>query len=429
MKVRSSPRLRAYVTAGLVGLAAGLAAGAITPVLVGTAFLVLAVVGLVGGEAAQLEISILEWPESMVEGEEKKVLLRLTSEQNVGRTYIDLRLTRGLSVVSADGARVFGEGTLMVSRVGRQCDVAIIVVASAWGRHGVGPVRTFTEAPLGMFEVANSSTQVVSWVAVPEDVTLQHLMSPLETNLHVGELVSRLRGPGSEFADLRSYRPGDDPRNINWRVTSRSDGLWVNERHPERNGDVILLVDAQLESNTDLRFVVDKAVRLAAALLQGHGRRRHRLGLITLDGMCRWIGAGAGEVHRRRLVAQLLGVTPGQVIWDAVERAVVRAAKQPAMVIALSPLLDPNMAGLLNVLRRSGVDVAVIEIDVAEELEEPDREDRRVGRRIWALERERIRDRLSGVGVPVAIWREPESPESALVQLQNWRMAWRRQLG
>ena len=238
----------------------------------------------------------------------------------------------------------------------------------------------------------------------------------METNLHSGDLVSKQRGQGSEFSDLRSYRPGDDPRNINWRVSSRLEGLWVNERHPERNGDVVLLVDAQVESNTGLTSLVNRSVR-------------HRLGVITLDGMCRWIGPGAGEFHRRRLLEQLLGVYPGQVIWDAVERAVVRAAKRPAMVIALTPLLDPNMAGLLNVLRRSGIDVAVVEIDMAHLLPLPERRDRAVGRRVWAMERERIRDRLSSVGVPVALWDETEPAEVPLHQLELWRTSWRRRLG
>lgn len=126
---------------------------------------------------------------------------------------------------------------------------------------------------------------------------------------------------------------------------------------------------------------------------------------------------------------QLLAVVPGQVIWDAVERAVIRAAKKPAMVIALTPLIDPNMAGLLNVLRRSGVDVSVVEIDVEPELEEPEREERAVGRRIWLMENDRMRDRLSGAGIPIAVWHPDDRPEVPLHQLELWRLSWRRQLG
>lgn len=417
------------MSAGLVGLAAGLAAGSPEPVLIGTAFLVLAVVGILGGQALPLQVKIVEWPQSMVEGEERRIRLRFESEGEAGRTYADLNLSRGLEVVEADGARVFGDGRLMLPAVGRSTDVVVTVQASSWGRHRIGPISTYTEAPLSMFDVGQVSPDLKTWVVVPQEIALRRLLSPLETNLHSGDLVSRLRGSGSEFADMRSYAPGDDPRHINWRVSSRSDGLWVNERHPERNGDVILLVDAQVETHTGLVELVDRSVRMAAALLQGHARRRHRLGLITLDGMCRWVGPGSGEIHRRKLLEQLLGVRPGEVLWDAVERSVIRAAKRPALVVALSPLLDANMAGLLNVLRRSGIDVVAIEVDPTDRLGEPERGDRQLGRRIWSMERERIRDRLSGAGIAVAIWARDDPPEVPLHQLDTRRSSWRRQLG
>jgi len=36
-----------------------------------------------------------------------------------------------------------------------------------------------------------------------------------------GRTASRLRGRGMEFAEVRQYQPGDDIRNIDWRVTAR----------------------------------------------------------------------------------------------------------------------------------------------------------------------------------------------------------------
>lgn len=429
MKVTPSIRLRAYITGGLVGLAIGLAAGSPAPVMVGTALLVLAIVGIAGGRAKVVTAEVLEWPHSMIEGEKRRIRVRLSAEGRVGRTYLDLSTSEGLVVDSAQGCRVLADNRLSVPSVDGTRDLQLMIDASGWGRHHIGPIVTYTESPLGMFDSRNRSGKRRSWVVVPEEIALRRLLAPIETNLHVGDLVSRSRGPGSEFADLRNFRLGDDPRHINWRVSSRAEGLWVNERHPEHNGDVLLLVDAQVESGTELRVLVDRSVRLAAALLQSHARRRHRLGLVTLDGLCRWVGPGMGELHRRRLLEQLLGVVPGEVVWDAVERTVVRAAKRPSMVIALTPLLDPSMGGLLNTVRRSGVDVSVIEIDASEELPEAQREERALGRRIWQMDRERLRDRLAAVGIPNALWHPADSPEVPLHQLELWRTSWRRQLG
>jgi uncharacterized protein (DUF58 family) len=319
--------------------------------------------------------------------------------------------------------------TLMIGEIDGAVDASIKVSPSGWGRRSLGPLTVYADSPLGMFELVCTVPEVRHVVVLPEEATLKRLLRPLETNLHVGELVSTKRGAGSEFADLRPYQHGDDPRSINWRVSSRDQRLWVNERHPERNGDVVLLVDAQVESETNTEWLVDRAVRMAATLLRAHGRHRHRLGLVTLDGACRWIYPGMGESHRRRTMEQLVAVTPGRVMWPAAERAVIRAARRPAMVIALTSLLDPNFAGLMHSMRRSGMDVSVIEMDVASTLAPPLDEARSLGRRIWSLERERLRDRLASEGIPITVWRADEPADVPIARLEQWRTSWRRRLG
>jgi uncharacterized protein (DUF58 family) len=188
----------------------------------------------------------------------------------------------------------------------------------------------------------------------------------------------------------------------------------------------MLLVDAQVETGTELETMIDRSVRLAAALLQSHAKRHHRLGLITLDGLCRWVYPGMGELHRRRLLEQLMGVAPGEVIWEAAERAVIRAARRPSMVIALTPLTDPSLAGLVHTLRRSGIDVSVIALDVDPALPPPSGQARMLGRRIWAMERDRLRDRLAGEGIPIVVWRSIDPADVPVARLAELRTLWRR---
>lgn len=422
-----SPRLRAYVTAGIVGLIAALAVGDPSPALLGAVFLVLGIIGLAGGVAPQTGLAAMGLPTSAVEGEPFEFTIRIEVDQPVGRAYVDLGL-KGLSLIEADGAREAGPSMISFMSLRGVTEALITVEAMGWGRSGIGPLILHTESPLGMFALEFRSEQTHQILTLPKEVLLRQLLSPLETNLHVGDLVSNRRGVGSEFADLRPFQHGDDPRSVNWRVSSRFQSLWVNERHPERNGDVMLLVDAQVEAGTELSLLVDRSVRLAAALLQAYARRHHRLGVITLDGRCRWVYPGMGEMHRRRLLEQLMGVTPGEVIWEAAERAVARAARPPSFVIALTPLMDPTMAGLIHTLRRSGVDMSVIALDPEPVLPPPEGQARTLGRRIWAMERERLCDRLAGEGVPIAIWRSTEPADVPLARLESWRTSWR-QLG
>jgi uncharacterized protein (DUF58 family) len=420
--------MRAYVTGGLVGLGVALAVGDPAPALIGSALLALAVVGVTGLMTPTMRVRLDQIPSPMVEGGDYRIGLHLESDRPLGTLYAEFGVEE-TDVISTEGGRLVGASTLLIVSTERAAQVALNVSPRGWGRRGQGPVNVCADSLLGMFELRHTVPASGQVVVLPKESTLKRLLSPLQTNLHVGELVSKRRGSGSEFADLRPYQHGDDPRSINWRVSSRARSLWVNERHPERNGDVVLLVDAQVESGTNTEFMVDRSVRMAAALLRAHARHRHRLGLVTLDGSCRWIYPGMGETHRRRTLEQLMSVAPGKVMWAAAERAVARAAKRPAMVIALTSLLDPNLGGLLHSMRHSGIDVSVIEMDVEPVLGPPSNEARSLGRRVWMMERERLRDRLASEGIPITVWRWGEPADVPIARLEQWRTSWRRRLG
>jgi uncharacterized protein (DUF58 family) len=61
-----------------------------------------------------------------------------------------------------------------------------------------------------------------------------------------GRKRSRLRGRGLDFEELRHYRPGDDIRSMDWRVTNRTGKPHVRVYTEERDRPVILLVDQRL---------------------------------------------------------------------------------------------------------------------------------------------------------------------------------------
>lgn len=82
----------------------------------------------------------------------------------------------------------------------------------------------------------------------------------------IGERVSRDKGAGLEFADHRGYQPGDDMRHLDVSVYSRLRQPVVRQFHPERQLDVVLLVDgtASMDFGTPNKFVF--ATRVAAGL-------------------------------------------------------------------------------------------------------------------------------------------------------------------
>ncbi len=82
-----------------------------------------------------------------------------------------------------------------------------------------------------------------------------------------GQRRSRRIGDGLEFADHRTYSPGDDPRFIDWPYFARMDKLLIRLFHEHSEAGVVVLVDASASMAPDA--ATEKfhyALHVAAAL-------------------------------------------------------------------------------------------------------------------------------------------------------------------
>ncbi|NOR14427.1 MAG: DUF58 domain-containing protein [Candidatus Aminicenantes bacterium] len=66
------------------------------------------------------------------------------------------------------------------------------------------------------------------------------------SSLLSGRHASRLRGRGLNFEEIRRYLPGDDIRNMDWKVTARTQKAHTRVFTEERDRPVLLLVDQRL---------------------------------------------------------------------------------------------------------------------------------------------------------------------------------------
>ena len=168
-----------------------------------------------------------------------------------------------------------------------------------WGNYELGDIRAARPRPARAARLGGSSSTGRTRCAstrCPE--TLQQLVPPArDAAVCTGNQVARQKGDGLEFADLRPFAPGDRVRSINWRASARRrDGeLVVNERHPERNADVILFLDSFAEARAGERSTLDLAVRAAATLASRYLERRDRVGLVSFGGILRWLCRGWGS--------------------------------------------------------------------------------------------------------------------------------------
>ena len=92
--------------------------------------------------------------------------------------------------------------------------------------------------------------------------------------------ISRVRqtGLGTEFEMLSEYRPGDDPRRIDWKTTARFRRPVVRRFQVERHRDVMIVIDcgrlmgADAGRGSKLDCAVDSALMLCRTALEGGDR-------------------------------------------------------------------------------------------------------------------------------------------------------------
>ncbi len=95
-----------------------------------------------------------------------------------------------------------------------------------------------------------------------------------------GAYRSRFRGRGVDFVESRNYLPGDDIRNMDWRVTARTGKPHTKIFQEERERPVLIVVDASpsLYFGTRTRLKSVAAGQLAASIAWAAVRRGDRIG-------------------------------------------------------------------------------------------------------------------------------------------------------
>ena len=71
---------------------------------------------------------------------------------------------------------------------------------------------------------------------------LQFAASPI-TGIQAGLRLSKQKGRGVDFAEVRQYQPGDDIRSIDWRVTARKNLPHTKVFREERERPALIFVD------------------------------------------------------------------------------------------------------------------------------------------------------------------------------------------
>ena len=412
----ASPRVAAYAALAALGLLGALALRRPELVALAAPFALALALGLRVAREPRLGVSLSVDRERALERDELAVELEVSSEGPVERLELLLVVPDGLEVAE-------GENPVAI-RLGRDDDrtVAFTLRCVRWGNYALGDIRLRARDRFGLVVWERRLDRTTHLRVYPHPEALRRLVTPVETQPFTGNEVARQKGEGLEFADLRSFAPGDRVRSINWRASARRNELIVNERHPERNTDVIIFLDTFAEARRGARSTLDLAVGAASTIASRYLERRDRVGVVSFGGLLRWLVPGTGLAQRYRIVDSLLETAVVfNYAWKDVSIIPARTLPPQALVVAVTPLLDERSVSALLDLRARGYDLVVVEVSPVPFADPGRSELDRLAHRLWLLHRQELRSRYESLGVAVATFGDDVALEAALEGVRSFR--------
>ena len=200
-----------------------------------------------------------------------------------------------------------------------------------------------------------------------------------------GRHQSPYKGTSVEFAEHRQYVPGDDLRDLDWRVFAKSDRYYIKQYKEETN----LRATTLLEASGSMAYRGDRAAAidgepvskfdyaryLAASLTYLLVNQQDAVGLVTFDSEVKqYIPARSSARHIRVLLQEMDKVEPaadtglGTIFHDIAERVHRRG-----LVIVISDLFDDveQLTKALHHFRYRKHEVVLLHVMADEELTFP----------------------------------------------------------
>ncbi|MCA9217274.1 MAG: DUF58 domain-containing protein [Planctomycetales bacterium] len=188
---------------------------------------------------------------------------------------------------------------------------------------------------------------------------------------------SPLHGVSPEFADYRSYTPGDDLRNLDWRVYGRTDRFYIKRYEEESNLRAYIVLDASASMNYErkcgTKFLT--AARIAVAFAASLLRQRDSVGLHTFNTSgTNHLRMSSSESQLSKILDVLGRVSPaGETDLATVVSRLTDQIPRRGLVILISDMLT-DLEALYDAMGKvlyGGHEMIVIHVLDRDELELP----------------------------------------------------------
>ncbi len=160
------------------------------------------------------------------------------------------------------------------------------------------------------------------------------------------EQTSRDRGFGLEFADFKSYVPGDDLRAIDWNVYRRLGRLFVRVFEERRDLPVYLLIDRSSSMYLETPPRIGAGLRVALALSSIALGQHDSVGLYSFSGVLSIDAKAAAGKHRLVTFAERLAALDERDRTDlaGTVRELAGHRLRRGLLVVISDFFDPRGA-------------------------------------------------------------------------------------
>ncbi len=215
------------------------------------------------------------------------------------------------------------------------------------GRFPLGDVTVRVEGPIGLAS-RQATRQVPGGIRVmpayPSRIEVQRRIR-VPRVLEVGLRSIRTSGGGTEFDQLRDFRPDDEFRRIDWPATVRLQRPIVQQHRAERNQNIVLLLDNGRVMAGTVGGVprVEHAMDAVLGVVQTATKLGDRVGLLTFDRQVRSILVATNGKSQLGRAAEAMYLLEPEYAESAYHTAFMHAAarfRRRSLYIVLTDLVE-----------------------------------------------------------------------------------------
>lgn len=155
------------------------------------------------------------------------------------------------------------------------------------GEYNFGALNIFASSPLGFMSKRFTFQRDAFLPAYPSFIHLRkYELMALQNEFLLGGIKKiRKLGHTMEFEQIKEYIPGDDVRTINWKATSKTNRLMVNQFQDEKAQRVFMLIDKGRTMKMPFKelSLLDYSINATMALSHIILKKGDRAGMMTFS--------------------------------------------------------------------------------------------------------------------------------------------------